>query len=104
MSRLENQRNAAVCFANAIVFALTTTAAAQNLQLNVIPFSGAASIKNISASAVSLDGYQVTSAAAQLIPDPTNTAGVGWDSLTDSGLAGWAEYVPSTAALSELNL
>jgi hypothetical protein len=85
--------------------AWTTTAGAQTLRLSINPYSGAVTIQNTSTTdAAALDGYQMTSLAGRLVPDPTNTPAVGWDSLTDAGLAGWAEYAPSANALSELNL
>jgi hypothetical protein len=104
MLRLERKHFLTAFVATVVLTALTTTATAQGLQLNVSPFSGAISIQNTSDYDVSLDGYQILSAAGQLIPDPTSTAGVGWDSITDTGAAGWGEFAPSTHGLSELNL
>lgn len=71
MLRLEKKPIRAAFVAGAVLAALTTTAAAQNLQLNVSPFSGAVTVQNTSGSPVSLDGYQITSAAGKLVPDPT---------------------------------
>jgi len=104
MLRLEKKPIRAAFVAGAVLAALTTTAAAQNLQLNVSPFSGAVTVQNTSGSPVSLDGYQITSAAGKLVPDPTNTSGVGWDSITDTGAPGWSEFAPTTTGLSELDL
>jgi hypothetical protein len=105
MSRLEIQPIAVALFACATLAALTMTAEAQTLQLSINPYSGVVTIQNTSTTdAAALDGYQITSLAGKLVPDPTNTLGVGWDSLTDAAIAGWAEYIPSANALSELNL
>ena len=105
MSRLRIQPIAAALVVCATLAVLTTSARAQTLQLAVNPYSGAVSIRNTSTTAAAaLDGYQITSVAGRLVPDPTNALGVGWDSLTDSGASGWSEYIPSANALSELSL
>jgi hypothetical protein len=105
MSRLEKQPMAVALIACATLAALTMTAQAQTLRLSVNPYSGAVTIQNTSTTdAAALDGYQITSLAGKLVPDPTNTLGIGWDSLTDAAITGWAEYAPTANALSELNL
>src|SRR6476619_2236903 len=99
MSRLEKQPIAAALIACATLAAWTMTAEAQTLQLSVNPYSGVVTIQNTSTTdAAALDGYQLTSLTGKLVPDPSNTLGVGWDSLTDAGTAGWAEYVPTANA------
>ena len=89
----------------ALLAAPVRTAWAQHLVLYVNPYSGVISIQNpyVSSIAQLLDGYQITG-NGNLVPDPTNTLGVGWDSLSDAGQTGWEEVAPSTNALSELNL
>lgn len=78
--------------------------ASANLRLSVNPYSGEVLIQNTSTASVALDGYQITSASGMLLPDATNTQGVGWDSLTDVGQIGWSKILPTSNALSELNL
>jgi PEP-CTERM motif len=105
MSRLEKQLMQVAAISLATLATSIATARADSLMLTVDPFSGIVSIQNPSTStALSLDGYQITSASGALLLDPTHTMGVGWDSFADAGLAGWEEVSPTANALSELNL
>jgi len=90
----------------AAILACTTWAeSSMALDLIVDPISGNVSLANQSyATSVTLDGYTISSASGQLVPDPTHTPGVGWDSLSSAGLPGWQEVAPTATALSELNL
>ncbi|MBN1853025.1 MAG: PEP-CTERM sorting domain-containing protein [Pirellulales bacterium] len=73
--------------------------------LGVDETTGEVAILNTATSTSwNLDGYVIQSASGALLPDPTSTPGVGWDSLADAGLAGWEEVAPTANALSELNL
>jgi len=54
--------------------------------------------------ALSLSGYSISSIAGNLLPDPSHTSGVGWDSLADQGLSGWLEVGNTSTNLAELNL
>jgi len=75
------------------------------LLLNVNRFTGATSIKSPArVSTFNIDGYSITSASGSLVPDPASTPGVGWDSIKDSGGAGWDELGNSANDLSEANL
>jgi hypothetical protein len=95
----------AAAVACAAWFGATAAVQAQDLTLLVSPATGNVTISNQSyTSDVSLDGYVLTSAAGSLVPDPTHTPDVDWDSLTDAGLTGWTEVASTINALSELNL
>ncbi len=93
---------AAACLA---IAARPRVCTADGLELYVDVASGQVSVLNQSyTTGVSIDGYQVTSASGALVPDPTSTPNVGWDSLSDRGLPGWQEIAPTATGLSELNL
>lgn len=105
MSRFNRFIMTAIAVACAGLAGQTAKCRAAGMQLWVDPGTGAVSILNQSyTTAVSLDGYQITSATGQLVPDPTNTPNVGWDSLTAAGVAGWTDASPTANGLSELNL
>lgn len=95
---------AATSIAWSMVAFMATTAQSQNLTLFVDPFSGTISIQNRTLVTASLDGYQIDSPSGRLLPDPTHTQGVGWDSLINSGLPNWEEVAPTANSLTELNL
>ena len=81
------------------------TAVGADLRLSINPFTGAATITNpLQTGSLNLDGYTIRSAGSGLNPDPTHTAGVGWDSLTNAAAIGFQEIAPAADALSELNL
>ena len=105
MSSLKKPRIQLLAIGWATLAILSATAEAQDLTLSVDPYSGAASIQNTTTGGpLTIDGYVINSASAQLLPDPTHTAGVGWDSLANAGLSGWQEVSPTANNLSELNL
>ncbi|MBI2825514.1 MAG: PEP-CTERM sorting domain-containing protein [Planctomycetia bacterium] len=105
MRLLTLKRTVTAILAFACFAAWAPAAQAQNLQLLVDPISGSVTLANQSfTSNLSLDGYDISSTAGSLVPDPTNTPNVGWDSLTDAGLAGWSEASATANALAELNL
>jgi len=101
----ERQQPALVLVAWVALATAALTTRAQNLTLTVDPYSGAAAIQNTTLGGpLLIDGYQLVSSSNQLLPDATHTAGVGWDSLANSGAAGWEEVAPSTGVVSELDL
>jgi hypothetical protein len=68
-----------------------------NLLLTVDPSTGAAQLKNSSATTLQIDGYSVLSASGSLLPANGN-----WLSLQDQGTNGWEESNPTPEILSEL--
>ncbi|MES1213375.1 MAG: dockerin type I domain-containing protein [Singulisphaera sp.] len=104
MSRFRKYLLVAAAVMSTVAAALSEPAQAQSLTLVVNPYSGVTSIQNNTAGSLSIDGYQILSSSGSLLPDPTHTNGVGWDSLANAGLPGWMEVAPTTAALSELDL
>lgn len=76
----------------AAVFCLVGAAAAQNqFTLLYNPADGSASLQNATSSNATLIGYQVTSTGGDLIPVFNSATGIGWNSLADQGLGGFAE-------------
>lgn len=69
-----------------------------NLVLSIDRTTGAAQLRNETASTISLVGYSIVSSNSALLPTDGN-----WNSLEDQGLPGWNEAAPSSSALSELN-
>jgi len=68
-----------------------------NLVLTVNPTTGAATLKNDSPFALSIEGYSILSSSGALRP-----ANGQWNSLTDQGTPNWTEAAPTANALSEL--
>ena len=76
----------------------SVTCRADSLTLQVDPFSGVTSIINpIANASLSIDGYQLTSAAGTL-------SVANWHSLADANVSGWSKVPSSTTGLAELNL
>ena len=67
---------------------------ANNLVLRVDPATGEAGIENQSTFSVSIDGYEIASAAGSLLPGDSD-----WVSLEDAGAPGWLEIGNPTANL-----
>lgn len=66
-----------------------------DLVLIVDPTTGEAQLRNTSADAVSIDGYQIGSDAGSL-------DAAGWDSLADQSVSSWIEAEADSFGLSEL--
>ena len=78
--------------------AATPARADDNLALQINPVSGSVSILNASPSALSLDGYTITSSTGELA-----TGGGQWQSLS-TGDPNWTVASSANTALAELNL
>src|SRR5262245_10204443 len=84
-----------------LVFFVATRSAFAQLNLNVNRTSGAVSISNPTAGAISINGYSILSTFGALKP-----ANGQWNSLDDQDVGGagaWLEAAPTPTDLNELN-
>src|SRR5690606_4769514 len=75
--------------------AYTGTPMYNNLVLTIDPATGAATVTNDSSTAISLDGYSLSSGSESLDP-------ASWNSFADQNFPNWRESGPRPGALSEL--